>query len=95
MRCIFGLVLCIGLCYVGIQGLYAAATAYVTANIPGISHRAAQADAWKTVQKYHAHVYVAAGLIALTVCSLPSLLAKHSGFNEEEEWRRMAKAERR
>jgi hypothetical protein len=94
MRCIFGLVLCVVLCYGGIQALYAVATASAAANNPGISQRDAQAAGWEVVHKYHAHVYVVAGLITIAVCSLPTLLAKHTGFNEEEEWHRVAKAER-
>jgi hypothetical protein len=95
MRCILGLVLFVALCYGGIQILYAVSTAYEAGNTPGLSHRDAQIAGWKVAQKYHAHVYVVAGLITLGACSLPSLLSKHTGFNEEQEWHRMTRSNRR
>ena len=94
MRCVFGLVLCGVLCFGGIQMLKVAATANAAANNPGLSKRAAEAAGWKVVHKYHAHVYVVAGLISLLACSLPTLFARNTGFNEAEEYRRFAKMER-
>jgi hypothetical protein len=93
MRCVLGLVLCLVFCYCGIQGLYHVATAMETANNPGISKRAAQAVGWKVVKKYHAVVYVVAGLSSLACCCLPTILAHRTGFNEAEEWRRVSKME--
>jgi hypothetical protein len=93
MRCILGIVLCFVFAYCGIESLYHIATAVEKANNPGISQRAAQAVGWKVVGKYHAVVYVVAGLTSLTFCCLPTLLGNRSGFNEAEEWRRLSKSE--
>jgi len=95
MRCIFGFVLFVALCYSGIQTLYVVATAYEANKTPGLSHLAAQVAGWKVAQKYHAYVYAVAGLITLGACSLPSLLGNHGDFNEEKEWRRMTNPKRR
>jgi hypothetical protein len=93
MRCIVGLVLFVGLCYGGIQSLDSCVTAWELQNDPGLSKRAAEATAWKVVEKYHAYVYVAAGVITIALCSLPKLLERAGSFNEEGAWR--AEAERR
>jgi hypothetical protein len=93
MRCILGFVLFVGLCYGGIQLLRSYATAQELATKPGISQPAAEAAAWKTVKEYHAYVYVAAGVITLALCSLPTLLERQGSFNEQGAWRQ--EAERR
>jgi hypothetical protein len=93
MRCVIGLLLFVGLCYGGIQGLNSYATARELANDPGLSQRAAEAAAWKVVEDYHAYVYIAAGVITLVLCSLPTLLERQGSFNEAGAWR--AEAERR
>ena len=83
------------LCFVGIQGLAAIATTRASAASPGMSQRSAQIAGWKVASKYHALVYVVAGVISLTACCIPSLLSKHTGFNEDDEWRRHVGAGRR
>lgn len=93
MRCVFGLVLCVVLCYCGLQTLGAVATAMAAADNPHLSQRAAEAAGWKVVEKYHAVVYVASGLITLAVCSLPTLLARRSGFNKDEAWRHLERTQ--
>jgi hypothetical protein len=90
MRCVMGFVLFVVLCYCGIRTLNAVATARELANSPGLSQRAAEAAAWKVVGEYHAYVYVAAGIITIAACSLPTLLLKQRGFDEEDAWRRAA-----
>jgi hypothetical protein len=93
MRCIIGLVLFVGLCYGGIRSLNSYATARELANDPSLSKRAAEAAAWKVVKEYHAYVYVAAGVITIALCSLPTLLDRAGSFNEQGAWRE--EAERR
>jgi hypothetical protein len=94
MRCVFGLVLCGALCFGGIHGLSAIAAVRYAANNSGVSRSTAQAVGWKVAQKYHAAVYVAAGVISLAACALPSLLSRNRAFNEQDEWRRMSGAGR-
>ena len=88
MRCILGVVLFVALCYGGVQGLAAVASARASAASRGMSQRSAQIAGWKVASKYHALVYVVAGVISLAACCVPSLLSKHTGFSEEDEWRR-------
>jgi hypothetical protein len=93
MRCIIGLVLFLGLCYGGIQSLKSYATARELENDPGLSQSSAEAAAWKVVKEYHAYVYVAAGVITVALCSVPTFLERHGSFNEQAAWRE--EAERR
>jgi hypothetical protein len=90
MRCIIGLVLFVGLCYVGIQSLESYVTARALADDPSLSQRSAEAAAWKVVKEYHAYVYVAAGVLTLAVCGLTKLLERQGSFNEEGAWREEA-----
>lgn len=91
MRCVIGLVLFVGLCYSGIRSLNAYATARELANDPGLSKRAAEEAGWKVVGEYHAYVYVAAGVITIALCNLPTLLDRAGSFNEQGAWREEAK----
>jgi hypothetical protein len=93
MRCVIGLVLFVALCYGGIRSLNAYATARELANDPSLSQRAAEAAAWKVVEANHAYVYIAAGVITILLCSLPTILERQGSFNEEGAWRQ--EAERR
>jgi hypothetical protein len=93
MRCIIGIVLFVGLCYGGIRGLDRYATSRELANNPGLSQSAAEKEAWKVVGKYHAYVYVAAGVITLAFLCLPKLLDAQGSYNAKGTWRE--EAERR
>jgi hypothetical protein len=93
MRCIVGIVLFVALCYGGIRGLNSFLVSRELANDPTISQHAAESAAWKVVKQYHAYVYVAAGLLTLVFCSLPTVLDKQGSYNEQGGWRE--KAERR
>jgi hypothetical protein len=87
MRCIIGIVLFVGLCFGGIRSLQSYATTRELAKDPGISQRAAEAAGWKVASQYHAYVYVAAGVLTIALCSLPNLLDKQGGYNEQGAWR--------
>jgi hypothetical protein len=93
MRCIIGIVLFVGLCFAGIRGLDKYATSRELANNPGLSQSAAEKEAWKAVGKYHAYVYVAAGVITIALLSLPKLLDGQGSYNAKGAWRE--EAERR
>jgi cytochrome c-type biogenesis protein CcmH/NrfG len=93
MRCIIGIVLFVGLCFAGIRGLDKYATSRALADDPGLSQRAAKEAASQAVGKYHAYVYVAAGVITIALCLLPKLLDGQGSYSAKGTWRE--EAERR
>jgi hypothetical protein len=93
MRCIIGIVLFVGLCFAGIRGLDSYVTSRELAANPGLSQNAAKETARQVVGKYHAYVYVAAGVITIAFLCLPKLLDAQGSYNSKGAWRE--EAERR
>ncbi len=78
MRCVIGVVLFVVLYFGSCAALREITIARTVANSPTHSRRVGERVAYRTLKKYHALVAVAAGLVALGGCALPTLLTRWS-----------------
>lgn len=91
MRCILGFVLFVVLYFGSCNLLGEIVRARAVANDPAHSQRLAQKARHEFLRVWHAPLAVAAGVVAIGVCALPSVLIK---MNERSEADRLAAMER-
>jgi len=91
MRCVIGIVLFIVLYFGSLNVVGEIVKARALANDPAHSQRLAQRARHEALRKWHAALAVGAGVVAITVCALPTVLAR---MNERTESERLAAMQR-
>jgi hypothetical protein len=91
MRCVIGIVLFIVLYFGSCNLLGEVVRARALANDPAHSQRLAQRARHEALRVWHAPLAVGAGIVAIAVCALPTVLTR---MNERAESERLAAMER-
>lgn len=93
MRCVIGIVLFIVLYFGSLNVVGEIVRARALANDPAHSQRLAQRARHEALRKWHAALATGAGIIAITVCALPTVLSRVAERSEAERLAAMERGE--